>query len=93
MRLQIRSLACLAIGLSICGLRASGEEPAGAPIKKPILPGEAVLVQDRAAFALLPPEKERRTPQPWILYAPTLPGYPTSTKSGCTSSFWQLEWR
>ena len=73
MRLQFRSLACLAIGLSICGLHANGEEPT-APIKKLILPGEAFLVQDRPAFVLLPPEKERRTPQPWILYAPTLPG-------------------
>ncbi len=76
MRLQVSSLACLMIGLSICWLPASGEEPASAPIKKLILPGEAFLVQDRPAFVLLPPEKERRTPQPWILYAPTLAGYP-----------------
>ena len=76
MRLQFKHLACLAIGLSICGLQASGEEPASAPIKKLILPGEAFLVQDRPAFVLLPPEKERRQPQPWILYAPTLAGYP-----------------
>lgn len=76
MRLQTRFLACLAIGLSICGLRTSGEEPASAAIKKLILPGEAFLVQDRPAFVLLPPEKERRTPQPWIFYAPTLSGYP-----------------
>jgi len=76
MRLQFRHLACLAIGLSICGLRASGEEPPSAPIKKLIMPGEAFLLQDRPAFVLLPPEKERRTPQPWIMYAPTLAGYP-----------------
>lgn len=76
MRLRIRHLAYLAIGISICGLRARGEEPADAPIKKLILPGEAFLVQDRPAFVLLPPEKERRTPQPWIMYAPTLAGYP-----------------
>jgi len=76
MRLQFRSLACLAIGLSICGLHTKGEEPTSAPVKKLILPGEAFLVQNRPAFVLLPPEKERRTPQPWILYAPTLLGYP-----------------
>jgi len=76
MRLKVRSLACLAIGLSICGRSTSGEETVSAPIKKLILPGEAFLVQDRPAFILLPPEKERRTPQPWILYAPTLAGYP-----------------
>src|SRR5262245_22912469 len=75
MRLRNRFLACLAIGFSICRLYASGEEPASAPIKKLILPGEAFLVQDRPAFVLLPAEKDRRTPQPWILYAPTLPGY------------------
>ena len=76
MRLPFGSLACLAIGISIFGLHAHGKEPASAPIKKLILPGEAFLVQDRPAFVLLPAEKERRTPQPWILYAPTLPGYP-----------------
>jgi len=76
MRLRIWHLAYLAVGLSICGLRASGEEPASAPIKMLILPGEAFLVQDLPAFVLLPPEKERRTPQPWIMYAPTLAGYP-----------------
>ncbi len=76
MRLQIWHVACLAIGLSICGLRASGEETTSAPIKKLILPGEAFLVQDRPAFVLLPPEKEHLTPQPWIMYAPTLAGYP-----------------
>jgi alpha-beta hydrolase superfamily lysophospholipase len=76
MRLRIWHLAYLVVGLSICGLRASGEEPASATIKKLILPGEAFLVQDRPAFVLLPPEKERRTPQPWIMYAPTLAGYP-----------------
>jgi dipeptidyl aminopeptidase/acylaminoacyl peptidase len=74
--MKFRFLACLALGLSICGLRACGAEPTSAAVKKLILPGEAFLVQDRPAFVLLPAEKERRTPQPWILYAPTLPGYP-----------------
>jgi len=72
----IRHLVTLAIGFSICGRLANGEEPTTAPIKKLILPGEAFLIEGRPAFVLLPPEKERRKPQPWILYAPTLPGYP-----------------
>jgi dipeptidyl aminopeptidase/acylaminoacyl peptidase len=76
MRLKLSFVAYLAIGLMGSGLRASGEEPASSPIKKLILPGEAFLIQDRPAFILLPPEKERRTPQPWIMYAPTLAGYP-----------------
>lgn len=41
-----------------------------------ILPGEALLVEDRPAFILLPPEDKRQKIQPWILYAPTLPGLP-----------------
>lgn len=44
--------------------------------KQLILPGEALLVEGRAAFILLPPEDKRQKPQPWIMYAPTLPGLP-----------------
>lgn len=69
-----RCFVWLAIGLLICNRHSNGDEPA--PIKKLILPGEAFLVQGRPAFVFLPPEKERRHPQPWILYAPTLPPYP-----------------
>src|SRR5438874_9651781 len=76
MGLWIRCFVCVAIGLLLFGRHASGEEPAKAPIKKLILPGEAFLVEGRPAFILWPPEKERRQPQPWILYAPTLPPYP-----------------
>lgn len=76
MSLPIKCIVPLVIGLSICGRSARGEEPAAAPIKKLILPGEAFLVEGRPAFVLLPPEEKRSKPQPWILYAPTLPGYP-----------------
>lgn len=44
--------------------------------KQLILPGEALLVEGRSAFILLPPEDKRQKIQPWILYAPTLPGLP-----------------
>lgn len=44
--------------------------------KSLILPGEAFLVSGRSAFILLPPEDKRQKLQPWILYAPTLPGLP-----------------
>jgi len=71
---HVWSVVCLAVGLSICGRPAIGEEPA--PIKKLILPGEAFLVRDRPAFIFWPPEKDRHQPQPWILYAPTLASYP-----------------
>jgi len=46
------------------------------PVKELILPGESFLVEGHPAFILMPPEETRRTPQPWIFYAPTLPGYP-----------------
>jgi dipeptidyl aminopeptidase/acylaminoacyl peptidase len=78
MGLPFRYLLCMAIGVSICGQHAIGDEPANAQIKKLVLPGEAFLVQGRPAFVLLPPEEQRRQPQPWILYAPTLPAYPDS---------------
>ena len=45
-------------------------------IKKLILPGEAFLVEQRPAFILWPAESLRKTPQPWVFYAPTLAGYP-----------------
>lgn len=47
-----------------------------APIKELILPGEAFLVEERPAFVFLPPADKRSTPQPWIMYSPTLPGLP-----------------
>jgi alpha-beta hydrolase superfamily lysophospholipase len=47
-----------------------------APIKELILPGESFRVAGQPAFILWPAEKDRRQPQPWIFYAPTLPAYP-----------------
>jgi pimeloyl-ACP methyl ester carboxylesterase len=40
------------------------------------LRGEAQVVDGRPAFILLPEEANRAKPQPWVMYAPTLPGYP-----------------
>lgn len=54
----------------------SGQETA--PVKQLILPGESFLIDGHAAFILLPPEPLRKSPQPWIHYAPTLPAYPDS---------------
>lgn len=45
-------------------------------VKRLILPGESFLVAGRPAFILWPTEEKRQTPQPWIMYAPTLPAYP-----------------
>lgn len=46
------------------------------PVKNLGLPGESFLVGDRAAFILWPESGKRRDPQPWVMYAPTLPAYP-----------------
>jgi dipeptidyl aminopeptidase/acylaminoacyl peptidase len=45
-------------------------------IKELVFPGEAFLVEGRPAFILQPADTKRQKPQPWIMYAPTLPGYP-----------------
>jgi pimeloyl-ACP methyl ester carboxylesterase len=48
----------------------------GQEIKKLILPGEAFLIEGRPAFIFWPEEAKRTQPQPWVMYAPTLAGYP-----------------
>jgi dipeptidyl aminopeptidase/acylaminoacyl peptidase len=74
----MRSFSLLLVMAALAGQApAAGPKPAeGKPVKELILPGESFLVADRPAFVLLPPEKKRTKPQPWILYAPTLPGLP-----------------
>lgn len=73
---------CLAIIvlLPIAVAEKAGIGPAkkdsGKPVKELILPGEAFLIEDRPTFVLLPPARLRTKPQPWVLYAPTLPGLP-----------------
>ena len=57
---------------------ASNQTPTAHPVKELILPGESFLVEDRPAFILWPDEALRSSPQPWIMYAPTLPAYPDS---------------
>ncbi len=46
-----------------------------APAKLDV-PREELTVADRPAFVMWPPKALRSTPQPWVFYAPTLPGYP-----------------
>ncbi|MFG0333766.1 MAG: prolyl oligopeptidase family serine peptidase [Maioricimonas sp. JB049] len=62
---------------SSVGQTAEPQESAEA-IKTLILPGEAFRLEGRPAFVTLPPEEKRSSPQPWIMYAPTLPAYPDS---------------
>ncbi len=48
------------------------------PLKELILPGEAFLLDDHPAFIYWPDDALRNKPQPWVFYAPTLPGFPDS---------------
>lgn len=46
-------------------------------LDQPLLSGELLDLAGRRAFVLLPEENNRRQPQPWVMYAPTLlPNYP-----------------
>jgi alpha-beta hydrolase superfamily lysophospholipase len=72
---------CLVVAFVLaCSFVSADEPPAKAvkpaPPKKLTLPGENFTVAARPAFVFLPPEEKRTRPQPWILYAPTLPAYP-----------------
>ena len=58
--------------LSITGFLVAAD----APKKSLPLAGEVFLVQDRPAFVILPDAKVAKKPQPWVWYAPTLPGLP-----------------
>jgi alpha-beta hydrolase superfamily lysophospholipase len=64
-------LAAIASGL---GFAAFGQVSP----KVLILPGERLLVAGRPGFLFMPPEGKRITPQPWVMYAPTLAGFPDS---------------
>ncbi len=81
--------AVAVLGLGFHGLFSDTEEPPTPPVKTLILPGESFLVEGRPAFMLLPPPDKRQDPQPWILYAPTLPAYPDSHEKWMHEQFLQ----
>jgi len=51
-------------------------ESAATPSKALPLPGETFLIGGRTAFVILPLAEQRKSPTPWVWYAPTLPGLP-----------------
>ena len=78
MPLPISRPFCIAAGIVACVAQLRAAEPllVEQSVKKLILPGESFLAEGRPAFILWPPEEKRQKPQPWIMYAPTLPAYP-----------------
>ncbi len=69
---NILVLCLLALSL---GRTASAADPQ-APAKQFFVPAETFQVAGRPAFVMLPAKELRKSPQPWIWYFPTLPGYP-----------------
>ncbi|HSH94591.1 MAG TPA: prolyl oligopeptidase family serine peptidase [Roseimicrobium sp.] len=58
-------------------LHGAEEKPKAVAPGKLVLPDmEKFTVNERPAFVFLPPASKRTSPQPWILYSPTLPAYP-----------------
>jgi len=69
---------CLLLLLCVARLSVADEPDAAQAVKTLILPGETFVVEGRPSFVLLPGAEKQQTPQPWIMYAPTLPAYPDS---------------
>jgi dipeptidyl aminopeptidase/acylaminoacyl peptidase len=65
----------LSVVVAVASEPAADKPTTAAPKVLPV-PGETFVVQGSQAFVMLPEESLRRKPQPWIWYAPTLPGYP-----------------
>ena len=72
----MRNLIILLCSLSFAFEAVAIDPQEANETKKLILPGESFLVENRPAFILWPVELLRKTPQPWVFYAPTLAGYP-----------------
>jgi len=66
----------LAVSCSLCCLLSVAPSSRAQAPGAIDLPRESLTVAERPAFLMLPAPEKRATPQPWILYAPTLPGYP-----------------
>lgn len=65
------------LGAFVSAIHVSGADPQDSKeIKKLGLPGESFLVENQPAFILWPEDAMKKTPQPWVFYAPTLAGYP-----------------
>lgn len=75
LRAPVASFAALAL------LACAGAPPRELPPKELPLPGERLWLGEHAAF-VIPATTPRANgaPQPWVLYAPTLPPYPDSNE-------------
>ncbi|MEZ5943433.1 MAG: prolyl oligopeptidase family serine peptidase [Planctomycetaceae bacterium] len=67
---------CLLVGVLMFGMGLGAFADDAQPVKSLILPGESFLIDERPAFIMWPEESKRQSPQPWVMYGPTLPAYP-----------------
>jgi pimeloyl-ACP methyl ester carboxylesterase len=85
MKIVVRAMLKLALCLCAVVSEAAERSPVSGPTPKLELPGETFEVEGRPAFVFLP--KQVAKPQPWIFYAPTLPGYPDGAERWMHESF------
>ena len=66
-------LFCMVVCIGATSVAVAADDS----VKKLILPGESFLVEGRPAFILTPKgDPSVKGPRPWVMYAPTLSGYP-----------------
>jgi pimeloyl-ACP methyl ester carboxylesterase len=76
MKIIFRMVSGAWLLLMVLPSAGAADDPKPVAKKDLPLPGETFLVKDSQAFVMPPAESLRRKPQPWIWYAPTLPGLP-----------------
>lgn len=79
--------ALVALGYWTLAITPHAQDLPAKPVKELILPGESFLIDGRPAFIFWPEPSKRRTPQPWILYGPTLPAYPDQAEKWMHEQF------
>ena len=75
---MLRQLATVTICAALLFTHRSPLCAADAPQKTLPLPGTSFLIQGQPAFVILPTKPPNKQPIPWVWYAPTLPGLPST---------------
>lgn len=79
-RFILRTVLIVCVSLILGTLSISGFAQEKHPAHKPAFQengfNETLKINDRPVFIMLPAPDKRQTPQPWIMYGPTLAGIP-----------------
>jgi alpha-beta hydrolase superfamily lysophospholipase len=76
----MKFVVCILVSACAVSLTLPAKAKDEAPPKLVLPDTENFIVAERPAFVFLPPLAKRTQPQPWILYAPTLPAYPDESE-------------